>query len=295
MLLRESSNNFNARLPSHEELASRSTDSIGPVVPLSEPSTTLNVVLHTIYGLSCLHYSPSSATLNASVDALAKYGIDLKKHIHPGTHLFEHLLSQSPAAPLEFYATAGHHNLWELAAAISPHLLNLPLSSIEDGLDSRMGAFFLKKLFFLHLGRIDALKRLLLPPPQGHPPTLECDLFEQKKLTRAWALASAYLAWDARPGTSTPVCCCVYARTLTRRLAGIDLSTTAIELALRPLGDHLSCETCRTTLYERVKQLMVQWSLVKVCCIPLAYMLIIFNFATADDMMGNARAYTRLR
>ena len=86
-----------------------------------------------------------------------------------------------------------------------------------------------------------------------------------------------------------------YARTLTRRLAGVDLSTTAIELALRPLGDHLSCETCRTTLYERVKQLMVQWSLVKVCCIPLAYMLIIFNFATADDMMGNARAYTRLR
>ncbi|KIP07701.1 hypothetical protein PHLGIDRAFT_127472 [Phlebiopsis gigantea 11061_1 CR5-6] len=241
VLLRESSNRLNALLPPPEELASQPPDGVGPVVPLPEPSTTLNLVLHTMYGLSCLHYSPSSATLNAGVDALAKYGVDLKQHIRPGTPLFEHLLGQSPAAPLDFYATAGHHNLWELAAAISPHLLHFPLSDLDDDIDNRMGAFYLKKLFFLHLGRVDALKRLLLPAPQGHPATPECDFLEQKKLTRAWALAAAYLTWDARP----------------------DLSPTAIELALRPLGDHLSCEICQTSLHERVKQLTVQWSLVK--------------------------------
>ena len=175
-------------------------DGIGPVIPLPEHSTVINVMLHTLYGMSCLHYSPSNATLLSGIDALAKYGMNVKKFVSPGMPLFEHLLSQSPTSPVEFYATAGHYNLWDLAVAISPHMLNFPLSNLDDPIVERMGSFYLKKLFFLHLGRVDALKRLLLPPPQGHPATLECDYMEQKKLTRAWALASAYLAWDARPG-----------------------------------------------------------------------------------------------
>jgi len=63
-----------------------------------------------------------------------------------------------------------------------------------------IGPIYLKRLFFLHFGRSDALRRVLLPPPNLHTPTTSCDFSDQKKLTRAWALASAYLAWDARPG-----------------------------------------------------------------------------------------------
>lgn len=54
-----------------------------------------------------------------------------------------------------------------------------------------------------------------------------------------------------------------------------DLSMSAIEAALCPLGEHLSCEMCKKNLAERVKQLVVQWSVVKVChqalvrCVPL--------------------------
>ncbi|CAK5282107.1 unnamed protein product, partial [Mycena citricolor] len=33
-----------------------------------------------------------------------------------------------------------------------------------------------------------------------HPPTAACDFANQKSLNRAWALATAYLAWDIRPG-----------------------------------------------------------------------------------------------
>jgi len=201
----------------------------------------LNVVLHATYGLSCLHFSPSIETLIAAIDALAKYGVDLKKHIAPSTPFFQHILDKSATAPIEFYATAGHHKLWDLAVAVSPYMLSFPLADLEDVHVERMGSSYLKKLFFLHLGRIDALKRLLLPPPQGHADTFNCDFIEQKKLTRAWALASAYLAWDARP----------------------DLSTNAIDVALRPLGDHLSCQICKASLYERIKVLLVQWALVR--------------------------------
>lgn len=37
-----------------------------------------------------------------------------------------------------------------------------------------------------------------------------------------------------------------------------------MESALGPLGDHLSCELCQTTLRDRIKQLIIQWSVVKV-------------------------------
>ncbi len=44
----------------------------------------------------------------------------------------------------------------------------------------------------------------------------------------------------------------------------IDLSTHAIETALRPLGDYLSCDPCKQILRERVNNLVAQWSIVKV-------------------------------
>ncbi len=78
--------------------------------------------------------------------------------------------------------------------------LSYHLPGLTDELVDRIGPRYLKRLFFLHMGRADALKRILLPPPHPHPPTLWCDFEEQKRLARAWALASAYLAWEARPG-----------------------------------------------------------------------------------------------
>ncbi len=44
----------------------------------------------------------------------------------------------------------------------------------------------------------------------------------------------------------------------------LDLSTGTMESALRPLTDHLTCEQCQSVLKERIKNLVVQWSIVKV-------------------------------
>ena len=103
---------------------------------------------------------------------------------------------------------------------------------------------YLKRLFFLHYGRAGALKRILASSPlHPHPPTRECDLTDLKD-SRAWVLASAYLAWDARP----------------------DLPNSAIESALSPLGDHVRRLLCREGLGLRVKfeWLESQWAEIKV-------------------------------
>jgi hypothetical protein len=175
---------------------------LGPVVMISESSTILNIILHAVYDMACSHYSPSFESLSEALSVLTTYGLSVKRYASSSTPLHSLLLSHAPLYPLELYALAASYDLYELAVSTSSHLLSFSLASLTDEMADRIGARYLKRLFFLHFGRADALKRLLLPPPHPHAPTTDCDFTEQKRLTRAWALASAYLAWDARPGMS---------------------------------------------------------------------------------------------
>ncbi|KAF5388260.1 hypothetical protein D9615_000363 [Tricholomella constricta] len=238
ILLRASDNDFHSLLPPPPS-SSKHHD---PIVDVPESSAVLNIILHTIYDMSCAHYSPSFSHLCTSVKRLPYYGVHPKSCFTPTTPLYTLLLSHAPLYPLEIYTLAASFDLYDLAVSTSSHLLSFPLSSLTDEMAEAIGPVYLKRLFFLHFGRTDALKRVLLPPPHPHPPTDSCDFSDQKRLTRAWALASAYLAWDARP----------------------DLSTCSMELALRPLAEHLACGDCKHALEDRIKNLVSQWSIVKV-------------------------------
>lgn len=195
-----STNDFNSLLPLKE---GGQLEDVGNILPLRLDSTVLNILLHTIYNISAAHYAPSPDAVISAVESLEEYGLSVKTHLAPATPLYTLFLGTAPHAPIEFYAVAGSYDLYHLAIPISSFLLTFSLASLTDDLVVKMGPLYLKRLFYLHLGRIEALKRLLLPPPQPHVPTATCDFSEQKKLTRAWALASAYLAWDVRPGESS--------------------------------------------------------------------------------------------
>lgn len=233
-----SNNGFNSLLPLKEQ---GHLEDAGNILPLHLDSVVLNILLHTIYNMSAAHYAPTPDAVISAVESLEEYGLSVKTYLAPATPLYALFLGTAPQAPIEYYAVAGGYDLHHLAIPISSFLLSYSLASLTDELAIKMGPLYLKRLFYLHLGRVEALKRLLLPPPQPHVPTATCDFSEQKKLTRAWALASAYLAWDVRP----------------------DLSTHAIEAALRPLGDYLSCDQCKQLLRDRINTLVAQWSIVK--------------------------------
>ncbi|KIM88283.1 hypothetical protein PILCRDRAFT_814190 [Piloderma croceum F 1598] len=191
--------------------------------------------------MSCVRYSPSFDTLVQALSALRTYGATPKSVITSSNSLHHVLLTYASSRPLDLFALAAEHDLNDLAVATSAHLLSISLSTISDEMATRIGPIYLKRLFFMHLGRAEVLRTILLPPPYPHTPTSECGYAQQNNLTRAWTLASAYLAWDARA----------------------DLSTDAIEAALTPLGDHLSCGLCRTGLTERIKILIIRWSTIK--------------------------------
>ncbi|KAL1945781.1 hypothetical protein VTO73DRAFT_1783 [Trametes versicolor] len=229
-ILSVSTNNFNNLIPSHEARPS----GIEVVACVYEPATVLNVTLHAAYNMSCAHYKHSLNTLIAAVDAMPSYGMAPKVHVRP---LFDLILSLAPTQPLNVYALASRHDLYSLAKPVSSHLLSFRLDTFTDELAATVAASYLSRLFLLHVTRLDALKRLLIPAPQLHPSTSECDFVEQKKLTTAWTLAAGCLAWEARADVSPSI------------LAG----------ALTSLAPHLSCDLCKQALAARIKDVIARW------------------------------------
>ncbi|TFK65549.1 hypothetical protein BDN72DRAFT_889355 [Pluteus cervinus] len=211
------------------------------IIPVPESSIVLNIILHSLYGNSCAQYSPSLEALLEAVHHMPSYGISPSTHITRTTHLYSALLAYSPLHPLELYALAAQYKIHDLAVTTSSHLLSCSLSSITDELAERIGSIYLKRLFDLHLIRFNALREMLLSPPHPHPSTKDCNFVDQKGLTRAWALVSAYLAWDARA----------------------DLSTHSMKLAFGPLAECLSCDDCKNCLQAKLHDVIAKWASVK--------------------------------
>lgn len=133
---------------------------------------------------------------------LPKYGLVLPGPIVPGNPIYNVILNIALISPLEVYALVCMHNLEQLAVQISHHLLSTPLHELTDELCNQMGPIYLRRLFFLHLGRSERLKLLLKEEPLGHEPTRECDFVDQKRgLLAAWHEATSKLCWDIGPNT----------------------------------------------------------------------------------------------
>ena len=77
-----------------------------PSVYVPEGGDVTNVLLHTMYGLSCLHFYPSLETVDRSMDAMSKYGMSIAAHTtpqHPLYHLILsliHIHTRTPHTPL---------------------------------------------------------------------------------------------------------------------------------------------------------------------------------------------------
>ncbi|KAI0741786.1 hypothetical protein C8Q80DRAFT_1196205 [Daedaleopsis nitida] len=216
-------------------------DSDVSVCFLPELATVLNIVLHVVYDLSCDCYQPTLSTMVDAVDAMATYDLRPHDHLSPSKPLFLRILNHAPVDPIAVYALAAHHDLDLLAVQVSSYLLPMQLQSLPTAYAVRMGPLYLKRLFFLHLGRNEALRRICLPLPHPHPPSPKCSFVQQKKLARAWALTSAFLVWDEQP----------------------DLPASAIQAASASLMQNLSCDECKDSLALHVKQIIVKWSMVK--------------------------------
>ncbi|KZV64849.1 hypothetical protein PENSPDRAFT_614856 [Peniophora sp. CONT] len=208
-------------------------------VPLS--SKVLNMLLHTIYGLSAREYAPTVDELTATIDASERYGLSVEALAHnPTSPLYEAILFRAPSQPLECYSLAAHAKLDELAIAVSSYTLSVHLPDITEETAEHMGARYLRRLFFLHLGRMEALKRILRTPFIPHSPTEDCDGSKEYPPHDEWVKRAAEIVWNASPNISP-----------------ISLETRLSDIA------KADCTECQYHLEHRIKRLITEWSLVK--------------------------------
>ncbi|KZP04985.1 hypothetical protein FIBSPDRAFT_967658 [Athelia psychrophila] len=212
-----------------------------PLFAVPETSMIFNIIIHAIYRVSCAHYHPSLDDLTEAVGALQKYGIEPSALITPTSALFNQLLSHAPDRAFDIYAFASQHNLHDLAVSASAYLRAFPLCDITDEMTQRVAAVYVKKLFFMHFGRVEALKRLLFPPPYPHDASSVCGPEHKDAVNRAWTMAAVQLALNVR----------------------VDLTESDLRAAFFTVESDLTCKLCRAAVADRLDILTLGWSRVK--------------------------------
>ncbi|KAJ8083888.1 hypothetical protein PM082_002654 [Marasmius tenuissimus] len=201
-LLDASKNSFKRLLPfTSKELSRR-------VLFLHDISSSeLEIMLRAIHDVSSVPEQSlidvDVQTLIRAIDNLPEYGISPVACITPKTHLYRLLLSCAPLHPLEIYAQAAHHGLAPLAVTVSSHTLVVELAQLTDELSMRMGSVYALRLFQLHTGRVEILKKLLSRDLGLHNPTPRCSFDGQRVLKAKWNLGVAFMFSKIKPDTAT--------------------------------------------------------------------------------------------
>ncbi|KZV97301.1 hypothetical protein EXIGLDRAFT_642388 [Exidia glandulosa HHB12029] len=210
-------------------------------IHIDEAAPALNIMLHSAYGLDIVPYTPNWSMLEEGTEAMRRYAI---RPPTPTDPLFTLLLSQvhRPGGAQAVYALAAQCEFDALAVAASEHLLSLDLSSITDEWATQCGPVYIKRLFFLHLGRTEALKRIVSASPTLHVPWPGCSRDEQQQnILRPWSFAVAQLIAEARP----------------------DVPNSLIETRLSPVAYRSTCVECSELVAAHIRAITQEWSNVK--------------------------------
>lgn len=198
-----------------------------------------NIIMHIAYGMECDKYEPDLSTLSQGLGSLWKYGIPV-----PGQDagVWSILLRQSQTQPLWAYATAAQYGMDSICVPASRNTLAVSLSTLGEAEAQLMGAIYLRRLFFLHVGRRTALQRVIIAPPQTHPSSHNCSRDMQTSISNAWMIAVGDV--------------------ITRPLAASTPVATLLEV-FRPLEQLTTCDTCKTNIRARLSELAQHWLNIK--------------------------------
>ncbi|KAG8952586.1 hypothetical protein FRC04_003947 [Tulasnella sp. 424] len=243
-----SSSSSNATPPSDPALPT--------LISLPESSGVINILFHVLYNTtSFARYSPDFETVSAVLPFMRKYGFDVAETLGTGagssntnngaavasSEVMQTLLSFARERPLEVYTLAAQYGLRELAVAASPYTLDVSLSNLTDQQSVAMGPLYLKWLFFLHLGRAEALKRILVKPFEPHPaglPGSTCTEDDRSAMGRAWGLVTAYIL--SLPSTQ-------------------NMSVGSLSSTYGSLMGSVKCQRCKEQLGRTIEEIVRGW------------------------------------
>lgn len=194
-----------------------------PTVPLN--SDVLNLILHVcIYDIDPSSYMPSLPLISETLRCIPLYGLALEDPLTPGKPLHSIIVNKLAIVyPLETFAVLASQGLDSLAVEVSKYLTSIPLHQLTDELCTLMGPVYLRRVVFLHVGRVERLKELLRVVPATHDRTILCGATDQQSIQRAWLDIAARLTWEV--AASTPI--------------------LRLQQAFQPLADSTICPNCK--------------------------------------------------
>ncbi len=167
---------------------------------IAETSEVANLAFHALYGLDPSSFVPNLSLLLRAFSMLNLYGIEPSSLLFPNSPFYSAVVGLGAKFPLQTYSLAAKFGLEVVAVEVSRHLLSIPLHSITDDIAQAMGATYLRRLVFLHLGRTERLKELMMQLPTAHELSTDCSENDQKRLEQEWRALALALSWSADPG-----------------------------------------------------------------------------------------------
>ena len=168
-------------------------------IPLSSHSEVINLALYALYDLNPSAFNPTTGLMTQALLFLIDHGILPKDCITPTNPFCESVHKLGVQSPLETFMMVAYFDLEHLAIDVSRNLLNLALQDITEQVALMIGPTYLRRLFWLHLGRIDRLKRLMFQVPEAHGQNKDCYDSEQRLLQLEWRSLAVALAPEATP------------------------------------------------------------------------------------------------
>jgi hypothetical protein len=170
---------------------------------IAETSEVANLAFHALYGLDPSNYVPNLSLLLRAFSMLNLYGIEPSSVLFPNSPFYSAVVGLGAKFPLQTYSLAAKFGLEVLAVEVSKHLLAIPLHAITDDIAQAMGATYLRRLVFLHLGRTERLKELVMKLPTAHELSTDCSEIDQKRLQQEWRALALALSWSADPAMAS--------------------------------------------------------------------------------------------
>ena len=170
---------------------------------IAETSEVANLAFHALYGVDPSSYVPDLSLLLRAFNMLNLYGIEPSSVLFPNGPFYSAVVDLGTKFPLQTYSLAAKFGLEVLAMEVSKHLLTIPLHAITDDIAQAMGATYLRRLVFLHLGRIERLKELMMQLPTAHELSTDCSENDQKRLQQEWRALALALSWGADPAMTS--------------------------------------------------------------------------------------------
>jgi len=215
---------------------------ISQPVLLSAHSEAVNLALFALYNLNASAFNPTTGLITQALDFLIDHGILPGDCITSTNPFCESIRTLGVRYPLETFIMVAYFDLEHLAIDVSRNLLSLPLYTITEEVALTIGPMYLKRLFFLHLGRVDRLKQLMFQVPEAHGQNKDCYDSEQRRLQLEWRSLAVTLAFEASPA----------------------MEPSQLYKVFLPITQKKSlCPDCIESAKRQLRTLIVEWTSVK--------------------------------